>query len=85
MTVEALPKNFPLGKEGVLVSEITPWSLADRQGLEEGDIILDINQTPIRSVKDFAQLTEQLGRHNSALLLLRRENATMFLPLNKGK
>jgi len=85
VTVEALPKDFPLGKEGVLVSEITPKSLADTQGLEEGDIILDINQTPVRSVKDFEQLAEQLGRLNNALILLRRENAMMFLPIHKGK
>jgi serine protease Do len=85
MTIEALPKDFPLGKEGVLVGDITPGSLVDQQGLEEGDIILDINQTPIRSVKDFEQMAEQLGRHNTALLLLRRDNATMFLPIHKEK
>jgi len=83
--VEALPRDFPLGTEGVLVGDIIPGSLVDQQGLEEGDIILDINQTPIRSVKDFEQLAEQLGRQNTALLLLRRENATMFLPIHKGK
>jgi serine protease Do len=85
VTIEALPKDFPLGKEGVLVSEITPGSLADKQGLEEGDIILDINQTAIRSAKEFEQTAKQLERLNSALLLLRRENATMFLPIHKGK
>ena len=85
VTVEALPQDFPLGKEGVLVSEITPGSLADKHGLEEGDIILDINLTAIRSDKEFEQMAKQLERHNSALLLLRREDATMFLPIHKGK
>ncbi len=84
VTVEPVPKSFS-GKEGVLVVEIAPGSLVDKRGLEEGDIILDINQTPVRSVKDFERLTEQLRRHDTALLLLRRENATMFLPLHKGK
>ena len=85
VTVEPLPKKFPWGKEGVLVGEIAPGSLVDRRGLEEGDIILDINQTPIRSVKDFEQLRKQLKRQDTALLLLRRENATMYLPIHKGK
>ncbi len=85
VTVEPLPKKFPWGKEGVLVGEIAPGSLVDRQGLEEGDMILDINQAPIRSVKDFEQLRKQLKSQDTALLLLRRQNATMFLPLHKGK
>ncbi len=85
VTVESLPKKFPWRKEGVLVSEIAPGSLVDRKGLEEGDVILDINQIPIRSVKDFEQQRKQLRRQDTALLLLRRENSTMFLPIQKGK
>jgi serine protease Do len=83
VTVEPVPKNFP-GKEGILVREIAPGSLVDKRGLEEGDIILEIDQKPIRSVKDFERLAEELGLHDKALLLLRRENATMFLPIHKG-
>ncbi len=80
VTVESVPRNFP-GTEGVLVVEIAPGTLGDKQGLQEGDIILDINQTPIRSVEDFEKLARQLSRQDTALLLLRRENATMYLPL----
>jgi type II secretory pathway component PulC len=53
--------------------------------LEEGDIILDINQTPIRSAKDFEQAMKHLERNDTALFLIRRENAMMFLPIKKGK
>ena len=84
VTVEPIAKNIP-EKAGLLVSEIAPGSIADKQGLEEGDIILDINQTPIRSLKDFERLMEQLEGHDTTLLLLRRENATMFLPIYKEK
>ncbi len=80
VTVEPVPKNDS-GKEGVLVVEIAPGTLGDKQGLQEGDIILDINQTPIRSVEDFEKIAKQLSRQDTALLLLRRENATMYLPL----
>ncbi len=83
VTVEPVPKNFT-GTEGVLVVEIAPGTLGDTQGLQEGDIILAINQTPIRSVKGFEELTKQLVHNEPVLLLLRRENATMFLPLHQG-
>ena len=82
--IEPIPERYP-GQEGVLVSEIIPGSLVDKRGLEEGDLILDINQTPIRSVKDFERLAAQLTAKETALLLLRRENASMFLSIHKGK
>jgi len=85
VTVEPLPKDFPFGKEGVLVVAIAPGSLGDKRGLVEGDIIVDINQTPIHSVKDFERIANQIGKQDTALLLLRRENATMFLSLHKER
>ena len=82
VTVEPIPKDFLRGKDGILVSAVIPGSLADNQGLEEGDVILDINQVTMRSIKDFERLQGKLGRKDSALLLLRRENATMFLSIH---
>ncbi len=81
--VEPVPKDFARGKDGVLVSTVAPGSLADNRGLEEGDVILDINQATMRSVKDFKELQGKLGRKDSALLLLRRESATMYLSIHQ--
>jgi len=84
VTVEAVPKDFARGKTGVLVSTVAPGSLADTQGLEEGDILLDINQTSMRTVEDFKRLQDTLKRKDTALLLIRRENTSMFIPIHSG-
>ncbi len=84
ISVEPVPKDFARGRDGLLVSTVTPGCLADTQGLEEGDILLDINQTPMRTVKDFLQLRDTLTRKDAALLLIRRENTSMFIPLQAG-
>jgi len=82
VTVEVVPKDFVQGKGGVLVSTVTPGSLADTQGLEEGDVILDINQTSMQTVKDFLRQQDILKRKDTALLLIRRENTSMFLTIS---
>ncbi len=44
-------------REGVVVTEVAPGSPAEEAGLREGDLILGLNQQPVRSVTDFNNLT----------------------------
>ena len=83
VTVEPIPKDFARGKDGVLVSAIVPGSLSDTRGLEEGDVILNINQTIMHSVKDFQEVQGRLGPKDRALLFIRREQVAMFLSIHE--
>ncbi len=83
VTVEPIPKDFARGKDGLLVSAIVPGSLSDTRGLEEGDVILEINQIIMHSVKDFKQVQATLGLKDRALLFIRREQVAMFLAIHK--
>lgn len=67
---------------GVVVTDIEMDSPAERAGLRTGDIIREINRKPVKDVRDFERLTNQLSPGAPVLLLLNRGNATIFLSLS---
>jgi serine protease Do len=69
---------------GVVVKDVEPNSPAERAGLRVGDIIREINRKPVRSAQDFERLTAGLPPKSPVLLLLGRDNATIFLSINPG-
>ena len=79
VSVDPLPSDMKGKAEGVLVSEVTVGSLADTSGLEEGDIIVGVNQQPINSVKSFERMVEQVEQEPTVLVLLNRATTNMFL------
>ena len=69
--------------EGVLVSGVRPGSPAARARLRSGDVILEVNRTPVGSVQELqtALATAQAGR--PLLVLLQRPNgASRFASLS---
>ncbi len=69
-------------RSGVVVTEIEADSHAERAGLRAGDVIREINRKPVKDVRDFERITNQLSPHSPVLLLLSRGNATIFLSVN---
>jgi len=69
---------------GVLVEGIYPNSPAEYSGIQPGDVILKVNNHPIRSVEEFFSLINKLrnlGR-TKALLLVRRGESNIFITLD---
>ncbi|AAC07399.1 DegQ family serine endoprotease [Aquifex aeolicus] len=69
---------------GVLVEGIYPDSPAEYSGLQPGDIILKVNNRPVRSVREFYEIINRLkemGR-SKALLLVRRGDRNIFITLD---
>ena len=64
---------------GVVVREVTPGSHAERAGLVQGDVISEINRTPIRSEKDFVQVVSHLGKQKDALIFIHRGKGALYL------
>lgn len=68
---------------GVEVSEVS--GAAAEVGLREGDVIMVINDTDIRSVKEYQDIVEKLPKNRAAALLIRRENLTQWVAVTPSK
>jgi serine protease Do len=68
---------------GVLVTSVDPGSPAQEAGLRRGDLILEVDRTEVSST---SELQKRLGAaEGRALLLVRRGDATIFVPLKRGE
>ena len=70
--------------EGLIVANVAPGSPADDAGLEQGDIILEVNRKPVRNLKEYQQAIENTGKP-SILFLVRRGETSIFLALKKSE
>ncbi len=71
--------------KGVIVVEVKPGSPADQAGVEPGDVIREVNQRPVNTVKDFENSVRQSKRVDRLLLLVQRgDNAVFFALKRKG-
>ncbi|MDD5366581.1 MAG: DegQ family serine endoprotease [Gallionellaceae bacterium] len=62
------------------VEEVT--GPAARAGVQQGDIILAANGTPLRNVEELRLLASKAGRHIA--LLIQRDDMKIFVPVNLG-
>jgi serine protease Do len=86
MTVQKLTPQIAesLGLEkadGVVVSAVEPGSAADEAGIRRGDVIVEIDRKPIRSVDEYKKAVTGTRKGKGILLLVRRGESTLFLAL----
>ncbi len=55
---------------------------AARAGVQEGDVILAVNNQPVKSVEQLRRLVDKAGKH--VALLVQREDAKMYVPVDLG-
>jgi Do/DeqQ family serine protease len=70
-------------KRGVIVVGVEDGSLADEIGLEEGDVILEINRKKIETVKDFEKAIKDANVDKGILFHLHRKGSSFFLTYSK--
>jgi serine protease Do len=74
----AVAKAFGLNEtKGGLVAQVTPGSPAERAGLKNGDIILQVNDTPIADTNQLRLLVASLPPGSSTRLKLFRNGGTV--------
>ena len=64
---------------GLLVQEATGDAL--RAGIREGDLILAVNNTEVRTVEQFRRLIGAVAVGKSAAILVRRGDSSLYIPL----
>jgi Do/DeqQ family serine protease len=67
-------------RSGVVVKSVEPGSAAEEAGLQQGDVIVEINRSPVATVDDVLKPWRQGG---DLLLRVKRGRGTMFLMLTK--
>ena len=65
---------------GVLVAGVARGSIPARAGLRPGDIVVEVNRTPVKAPSELAKLVEA-SRGDKALFLVWRGGNTVFVPL----
>lgn len=64
---------------GVVVTDIRAGSQAEQAGLVQGDVIREINHTPVESSQDFRQAVNALPKEQTILLFINRQGTSLFL------
>ncbi len=70
-------------KRGIIVVSVEDGSLADEIGLEEGDVILEINRKKIETIKDFEKAMKDANVDKGILFHLHRKGSSFYLTYKK--
>ncbi len=78
LTPDAAKKLSVKKAEGVVVTEIKPGSPADVAGLRKGDVILEVNRNPVKSLSAYDRVVKDIKKGQNALFLVQRGEMTRF-------
>lgn len=67
--------------KGVLITKVEPSSLAQAEGLREGDLIKEVNRAEVATVGDFTAAIGRVRRGDTVLLRVLRENRAFYVVL----
>jgi serine protease Do len=70
-------------KRGVVVLSVEEGSLAEEMGLQEGDVILEINRKKIETVRDFEKAMKDARIEKGILLHIHRKGSSFYLTFKK--
>ena len=82
LTPELADKFKIKDQKGVLVSKVDPGSVAQEQGLREGDLIKEVNRQFVTSAEEFKTAVAQTKTGDSVLLRVVRENRAFYAVLS---
>jgi len=77
-----LAEKFKLkDTKGVLIAKVEQGSLAQVEGLREGDLIKEVNRGEVASVSEFSAAVSRVKRGETLLLRVVRENRAFYVVL----
>ena len=74
----ARPYGYGSGAQGIVVVEIEPGSKADQAGIQEGDLLKEVNHRPVKSKKQYLKIMETVDKGELFQLLFRRGNVSFI-------
>jgi Do/DeqQ family serine protease len=90
LTVQTLTKDLAeklnlSGTTGVLVSDVAADSPAAANGLQRGDLITEVNRTPVATAEQFKAALARADPAKGALLYVQRDGASTFVVLKQNE
>jgi serine protease Do len=76
--------RVPKRLEGVYVTQVAPGGASARAGIQEGDIIIELERRPTRTVEEAVKLSEEI-KGPKVLVQLWREGRTRFVVVDESK
>ncbi len=73
--------GLPPGTSGAVIAGVAAGSTAEEAGLQEGDVILEINRQPVRNIADFNRIGGKLSKNDSTLMLVNRQGRKQFVAI----
>ena len=67
------------GLEGVLVSDVVAGNPASEAGIRRGDVISEMNRSPIKNIGDYQNLLASVKKGSSVLFLIKRGGTTIYI------
>lgn len=67
--------------EGVIVNQVLPGSIAGEAGLQRGDVIAEVDRTPVKTLKDYYSLLKEASVEEGILLLVFRGKNSLYVAL----
>lgn len=65
--------------EAIFIKKVKPGSLAESFNLKDGDIILEVNSKPIKSLLELARLFQNFKEGQSIMLKIKRRNGYAYI------
>ena len=76
--------QVPGNVHGALIEQVAPGSPADNAGLQQGDIILEVNRHKVQNASDVKQELSSVPKGQDALLLVYSNGGNTFRVLHPG-
>jgi serine protease Do len=70
---------------GIVVSKVIKGSPADNAGIREGDLVLEVERTKVKTAKDFFESVTHRSDENKLLLRISREDRAFFVVIKPGE
>ena len=68
--------------KGVAVSSVSESSAAAEAGLQEGDVIMEVNRQPVSTVGEFNRAVSATPKGSPVLMLVNRAGVTSFIAIS---
>ncbi len=75
--------NIPDGGGGIVVVAVDAQSEADKAGIEEGDLVLEINHKQVKTVEDYQQYIDDVKEGETISLLIQRKAGLFAVNIRK--